>query len=103
MAAGLADKCEIQVAYAIGVADPVSINVDTYGTGKLDDGKMEELVRKVFDMRPASLVEELGLKYPGKNWCYADTAAYGHFGKSIFPWEQLDKVELLKSEAAKIG
>ena len=103
VAAGLADKCEIQVAYAIGVADPISINIDTYGTGtKLDDNQLETLVRKVFDLRPASLVSELKLKHPGNGWCYADTTAYGHFGKSNFPWEQLDKVELLKAEAAKI-
>ena len=103
VAAGLADKCEIQVAYAIGVAEPVSINVDTYGTGKnMDDSKLEKLVRKVFDLRPAALIEELQLKHPGKNWCYADTAAYGHFGKSCFPWEQLDKVEILKAEAANL-
>ena len=103
VAAGLADKCEIQVAYAIGVADPISVNVDTYGTGKiLDDTKLEKLVCKVFNMRPANLVEELQLKYPGKGWSYADTAAYGHFGKNIFPWEKLDKIELLKAEAAKM-
>ena len=103
VAAGLADKCEIQVAYAIGVAEPVSINVDTYGTGKnMDDSKLEKLVRKVFDLRPAALIEELQLKHPGKNWCYADTTAYGHFGKSCFPWEQLDKVEILKAEAANL-
>ena len=103
VAAGFADKCEIQVAYAIGVAEPVSVNVDTYGTGKsLDDSKLEKLVRKVFDLRPAALIEELQLKHPGKNWCYADSAAYGHFGKSNFPWEQLDKVETLKTEAANL-
>ena len=104
VAAGFADKCEIQVAYAIGVAEPVSVNVDTYGTGKsLDDTGLEKLVRKVFDLRPAALIEELQLKHPGKNWCYADTTAYGHFGKSNFPWEQLDKVEILKAEAAKLN
>ena len=103
VAAGLADKCEIQVAYAIGVAEPVSINVDTYGTGKgLTDSRLEKLVRKVFDLRPAALIEELQLKHPGKNWCYADTTAYGHFGKNSFPWEQLDKVEILKAEAANL-
>ncbi|MBO5821657.1 MAG: methionine adenosyltransferase, partial [Lentisphaeria bacterium] len=103
VAAGLADKCEIQVAYAIGVAEPVSVNVDTYGTGKqLNDIQLEALVRKVFDLRPAGLIEELKLKYPGKNWCYADTAAYGHFGRDIFPWEQLDKVDVLKAKAAEL-
>lgn len=104
VAAGLAEKCEIQVAYAIGVATPVSVNVDTYGTGKvLDDGALEKLVGKVFDMRPASIIEALDLKHPGKNWCYADTTAYGHFGRDIFPWEKLDKVDILKAEAAKLG
>lgn len=103
VAAGFADKCEIQVAYAIGVAEPVSVNVDTYGTGKqLNDIQLEALVRKVFDLRPAGLIEELKLKYPGKNWCYADTAAYGHFGRDIFPWEQLDKVDVLKAKAAEL-
>ena len=103
VASGLADKCEIQVAYAIGVAEPVSINVDTYGTGKLNDNTLETLVRKVFDLRPASLVAELGLKHPGNGWCYADTTAYGPFGKSNFPWEKTDRVDVLKAEAAKLG
>ena len=104
VAAGLAEKCEIQVAYAIGVATPVSVNVDTYGTGKvLDDGALEKLVGKVFDMRPASIIEALDLKHPGNGWCYADTTAYGHFGRDIFPWEKLDKVDILKAEAAKLG
>ena len=103
VAAGFADKCEIQVAYAIGVAEPVSVNVDTYGTNKvLDDIKLEKLVREVFDLRPAGLIEELQLKYPGKKWCYAETAAYGHFGKNNFPWEQTDKVEILKAKAAEL-
>ncbi len=101
VAAGLAKKCEIQVAYAIGVAQPLSINVDTYGTGKLaSDADLEKVVRKVFDLRPAKIVETLGLKYPGKDWCYADTAAYGHFGRDIFPWEKCDKTaELLQAAA----
>ena len=102
VAAGLADKCEIQVAYAIGVAQPLSINVDTYGTGKLaSDADLEKVVRKVFDLRPAAIVEALGLKYPGKGWCYADTAAYGHFGRDIFPWEKCDKGEALLQAAAE--
>ena len=102
MAAKLAEKCEIQVAYAIGVAQPLSVNIDTYGTGKLaDDSLLEKVVREVFDMRPAKIVESLQLKYPGKGWCYADTAAYGHFGRDIFPWEKCDKVELLKKSAEK--
>ena len=102
VAAGLADKCEIQVAYAIGVAQPLSINVDTYGTGKLaSDADLEKVVRKVFDLRPAAIVDALGLKYPGKGWCYADTAAYGHFGRDIFPWEKCDKGEALLQAAAE--
>ena len=102
VASGLAEKCEIQVAYAIGVAQPLSVNVDTYGTGKLaDDSNLEKVVREVFDMRPAKIVETLQLKYPGKGWCYADTAAYGHFGRDIFPWEKCDKIDLLKKAAEK--
>lgn len=102
VAAKLAKKCEIQVAYAIGVAQPLSINVDTYGTGKLaSDADLEKVVRKVFDLRPAKIVETLGLKYPGKNWCYADTAAYGHFGRDIFPWEKCDKCDELQQAAAE--
>ena len=101
VAAGLAHKCEIQVAYAIGVADPLSVNVDTYGTGIIPDSELEQLVRKVFDMRPAALIEELGLKRPGNGWCYQDTAAYGHFGRSQFPWEKTDKVAELKAAVQK--
>ena len=101
VAAGLAHKCEIQVAYAIGVADPLSVNVDTYGTGIVPDSEMEQIVRKVFDMRPAALIEELGLKRPGSGWCYQDTAAYGHFGRSQFPWEKTDKVAELKAAVQK--
>jgi len=100
VAAGLADKCEIQVAYAIGVAQPLSVNVDTYGTAKsLNDAQLEKLLCKVFDMRPAHIVEALDLKHPGKDWDYASTSSYGHFGRMQFPWEKLDKVELLKTEA----
>ena len=98
VAAGLADKCEIQVAYAIGVAQPLSVNVDTYGTGKVADAELERIIRKLFDMRPAAIVETLGLKYPGKGWCYRDTASYGHFGRSKFPWERIDRVDDLRAE-----
>ena len=101
VAAGLAHKCEIQVAYAIGVADPLSVNVDTYGTGIVPDSEIEQIVRKVFDMRPAALIEELGLKRPGNGWCYQDTAAYGHFGRPQFPWEQTNKVAELKAAVQK--
>ena len=102
VAAGLADKCEIQVAYAIGVAQPLSINVDTYGTGKLaDDADLEKVVRKVFDLRPAEIIRTLDLKHPGNGWCYADTTAYGHFGRDIFPWERCDRTEDLQKAAAE--
>ncbi len=99
VAAGLAHKCEIQVAYAIGVAKPLSVNVDTYGTGKIEDAELEKIISKTFDMRPASIVETLGLKNPGNGWCYQDTAAYGHFGRSCFPWEQTDCVAMLRAAA----
>ena len=101
VAAGLAHKCEIQVAYAIGVADPLSVNVDTYGTGIIPDSEMEQVVRKVFDMRPAAIIEQLNLKHPGNGWCYQDTAAYGHFGRPQFPWEQTNKVAELKAAVQK--
>ncbi|MFA5687970.1 MAG: methionine adenosyltransferase [Kiritimatiellales bacterium] len=98
VAAGLAKKCEVQVAYAIGVAKPLSINIDTYGTGVLEDCELEALVSSgcVFDFRPAALIEELGLLTPN-GWSYRDTAAYGHFGRPQFPWEKTDKVNALKS------
>ncbi len=102
VAAGLADKCEVQVAYAIGVAEPLSINVDTYGTGKFDDdSQLESVIRKVFSLKPASIIKTLGLKNPGNGWCYQDTAAYGHFGRPQFPWEKLDKIEELKAAAGR--
>lgn len=94
VAAGLADKCEIQLSYAIGVAQPTSINVDTFGTGKLDSEKLVEIVRENFDLRPAGIIKMLDLRRP----IYKQTAAYGHFGRSDLnlPWEALDKVEDLK-------
>lgn len=97
VAAGLADKCEVQVAYAIGVAQPVSIAVDTFGTGKVPEAKMVELVRKHFDLRPAGIIKMLDLRRP----IYRQTAAYGHFGRSDLdlPWERTDKAEVLKKEA----
>ena len=101
VAAGLARKCEIQVAYAIGVAQPLSINVDTYGTGTLrDDADLEKVVRAVFDMRPAAIVEALDLKHPGNGWCYKDTSSYGHFGRDGFPWERVDRADALNAAAA---
>ena len=105
VAAGLAKKCEVQVAYAIGVAHPLSLNVDTYSTGKLaKDEDLELIIRDVFDMRPASIIKALELKYPHKNgWCYKETAAYGHFGRSKFPWEKTNKVNALFDAAKKRG
>ena len=94
VAAGLADKCEIQLSYAIGVARPTSIMVDTFGTGKLSDEKITEIVRKNFDLRPAGIIKMLDLRRP----IYKQTAAYGHFGRNDLdlPWEKLDKAETLK-------
>ena len=103
MAAKLAHKCEVQVAYAIGVADPLSVNVDTYGTGVFeDDAKLEKIIRDVFGMKPAEIIQALDLKHPGKKWCYQDSAAYGHFGRSQFPWEKTDKVKALQAAAKKL-
>jgi S-adenosylmethionine synthetase len=97
VAAALADKCEVQVAYAIGVAEPVSLMVNTFGTGKIPEEDIENLVRKHFDMRPRAIISQLDLKRP----IYKDTAAYGHFGRTdiLFPWEKTDKAELLKKAA----
>ena len=97
VAAGLADKCEIQLAYAIGVAKPVSILVDTFGTGKVDDEKIAELVEKNFDLRPAAIIRDLDLRRP----IYRQTAAYGHFGRTDIdlPWEHTDKAETLRAQA----
>ena len=94
VAAGLADRCEIQVSYAIGVSEPTSISIDTYGTGKLSDEAIEILVREHFDLRPAGLIDMLDLRRP----IYQPTAAYGHFGREEpnFTWEKTDKVDLLR-------
>jgi len=97
VAAGLADKCEIQVAYAIGVPKPLSINVDTYGTGEMDDHLIEEVLKsgEIFDFRPSALIADLGLLTPN-GWSYRESAAYGHFGRPQFPWEKTDKVDVLR-------
>lgn len=94
VAAGIADKCEIQLSYAIGVAQPTSIMIDTFGTGKLDDDTIIDLIRDNFDLRPAGIIKMLDLRRP----IYKQTAAYGHFGRNDLdlPWEKLDKVDLLK-------
>jgi S-adenosylmethionine synthetase len=96
VAAGLAEKCEVQIAYAIGVAEPVSVNVCLFDTGKKSEEEIVEMIKKVFPLKPADMVEHLGLKRP----IYAQTAAYGHFGRNAFPWERLDKVDELKQLAA---
>ena len=94
VAAGLAEKCEIQLSYAIGVAQPTSIMVDTFGTGKVSDEKLVDIVRENFDLRPAGIIKMLDLRRP----IYKQTAAYGHFGRNDLdlPWEKLDKVDVLK-------
>ena len=101
VAAGLADKCEIQVAYAIGVAEPVSINVATFGSSKYSNKELIEVVKHVFDLTPAGILTTLQLKAP-KEWSYRDTAAYGHFGRAQFPWEKTDAAEKLKNAIASI-
>lgn len=95
VAAGLADRCEIQVSYAIGVAEPTSISVETFGTGKVSEDLLTQLVRDQFDLRPYGLIEMLDLVRP----IYKPTAAYGHFGREEFPWEKTDKAELLRDLA----
>ncbi|MFP3855281.1 MAG: methionine adenosyltransferase [Anaerolineales bacterium] len=97
VAAGLAERCEIQVAYAIGVASPLSIHVETFGTGKLDEETLAELVKEQFDLRPGAIIRDLGLRRP----IYRQVAAYGHFGRDDLdlPWERLDKVEALRQAA----
>ena len=96
VAAGLADKCEIQIAYAIGVAEPVSVLVDTFGTGKVSDDKISDIVKKHFDLRPAAIIRDLDLRRP----IYRQVASYGHFGRTDIdlPWERLDKAEELGKE-----
>ena len=99
VAAGLADKCEIQLSYAIGVAHPTSIMADTFGTGKLSDNELVEIIRKHFDLRPAGIIKMLDLRRP----IYKQTAAYGHFGRNDLdlPWEKLDKADMLKEYLPK--
>ena len=98
VAAGLADKCEIQLSYAIGVARPTSVRVDTFGTGKVSDDQLIEIIRENFDLRPAGIIRMLDLRRP----IYKQTAAYGHFGRTDIdlPWEKLDKVDVLKEYLA---
>ncbi len=98
VAAGLADRCELQLGYAIGVAEPVSVRVDTFGTAKIPEAMIEKLVAKHFDLRPAAIIESLNLRRP----IYKQTASYGHFGRTDLdlPWEKTDQAALLKQEAA---
>ena len=96
VAAALAEKCEVQLAYAIGYPEPVSVHITTFGTGKVSDQQIAEAVKKVFDMTPAGIIKTLDLRRP----IYRQTAAYGHFGRPEFPWEQVDRVEDLKKAVA---
>uniref|UniRef100_A0A7C5ZD19 S-adenosylmethionine synthase n=1 Tax=Caldicellulosiruptor owensensis TaxID=55205 RepID=A0A7C5ZD19_9FIRM len=100
VASGLAKKCEVQVSYAIGVARPLSIRVDTFGTGKISDEKIAEIVKRVFDLRPAAIIRDLDLRRP----IYKQVAAYGHFGREDLdlPWERTDKVDIILKEAQSI-
>jgi S-adenosylmethionine synthetase len=100
VAAGLADKCEIQVAYAIGVAKPLSINISTYGTARIDESKISRILMHsgIFDFRPAMLIQDLGLTRP-KGWSYRLSSNYGHFGRGVFPWEKTNRVEALREAA----
>jgi S-adenosylmethionine synthetase len=95
VAAGLAARCEIQVSYAIGVAEPTSISVETFGTSKLTEDQLIALIRRHFDLRPYGLIQMLQLERP----IYRATAAYGHFGRNEFPWEQTNKAEILRADA----
>jgi S-adenosylmethionine synthetase len=98
VAADLAEKCELQVAYAIGIAHPLSINIDTYGSGIIPDSTLQNIVAEcdLFDFRPAAIVDSLGLLQPN-GWSYKQSAAYGHFGRTDFPWEKTDKAEDLRN------
>ena len=102
VAAGLAQRCEIQVAYGIGLATPLSFLVDTFGTGKVDDAELTAMLAegKLFDFRPRAIIERLGLKHPGNGWCYEKAASYGHFGRDFFPWEKTDMAAELKKHFA---
>jgi S-adenosylmethionine synthetase len=101
VASGLAEKCEVQIAYAIGVAEPVSVMVDTKGTGQVPDGELNKLVRKHFELTPAGIIKSLDLRRP----IYKKTAVYGHFGRSEpeFTWEKTDRADFLKKEAGRLG
>ena len=95
VAAGLAERCEVQISYAIGIAEPTSININTFDSGKIDQAEIESMMREVFDLRPKGIIKMLDLKRP----IYQDTAAYGHFGREddSFTWEKVDQIGALKS------
>ena len=97
VASGVADRCEIQVAYAIGIAEPVSIRCDTFGTGKCPELELTAAVREVFDLRPAHIIDDLALRTPGLQ----ASAAYGHFGRDQFTWERTDRVDALREQLGK--
>ena len=101
VAAGLADRCEVQIAYAIGVAHPVSLMVETFGTNKVDQALIEKAIEEVFDLRPAAIIKELDLRRP----IYRKTAAYGHFGRELpeFTWEHTTKVDELKKVVERLA
>ncbi len=96
VAAGLADRCTIQISYAIGVAKPLSVRVDTFGTNSVDEDAISAAVEKVFDLTPRGIIDALGLKAP----IFRKTAAHGHFGRDGFPWEETNKVDALKEAAS---
>ena len=99
VAAGLATRCQVQLAYAIGVARPVGMYVDTFGTGSVPDGVLSDAVERLFDARPASVIDQLDLRRP----IYTPTSSYGHFGRDGFPWEDVDRADALRSEVQRIG
>ena len=96
VASGIADKCTVQLAYAIGVAEPVSVMVDTHHTGKIPGNVLEPIVRKIFPLTPKGIIDYFGLRNP----IFTKTAAYGHFGRETFPWEKINKVNEIKKMAA---
>jgi S-adenosylmethionine synthetase len=96
---GLADKCEVAISYAIGKANPVAVNVTSFSTGKINDEDLSELVKEIFNLRPAAIIEKLRLR----NAIYSDTATYGHFNSSLFPWENVDFNLNLRKAAEKFN
>ena len=97
VAAGLADRCEIQLAYSIGIAEPVSVSLDSFGTGVKSDQELTNIIKSVFNFKPAEIIKELNLKSP----IYSSLAAYGHFGRDGYPWEKINKIKELKLNLEK--